>query len=101
MCGIALNGQVGYLWEEIGFWRRSQEKIYGKEGGFSYIDGKGVIWSVNGSPVIDGSFEAGFYLPILDQIFNEIGETGSFVAFCLGCKVVNIYNIWYLMLGGI
>ena len=50
----------------------------------TYIDSKCVVGSVDGSPVVDRGLETGFYLPVLDEILDQVGETSSFMGFCFG-----------------
>jgi len=52
--------------------------------GRTSVDGEGVVWSVDGSPVVDFGLEAGFDFPVLYEVFNEIWGAGCFVGFGFG-----------------
>ena len=47
--------------------------------GWATIDRELVVWAVYGSPVGNVILKASFHFPVLDQILDEIWETGCFV----------------------
>lgn len=50
------------------------------------VHGKGVFGMIDGSPVFEFGLEGGFDFPILDKVFDELGEGIGFMVHALGYR---------------
>jgi hypothetical protein len=53
--------------------------------GLGAVDCEGVVFVVDGAPIVDGRLERGFDFPVLDEVLHEFGERAGFVILLFCC----------------
>jgi hypothetical protein len=56
----------------------------------STVDGEGVVGAVNGAPFGEGELVRGLDLPVLNQVFDELGQGSGLVVRLFACRAVSM-----------
>lgn len=82
-CEVRVLGAIVFVGRDNRIVGADPEHVFGRLWRTA-VNRKSVVGTVDCTPIADVAFEACFYLPVLDEIFDEAGKTCCFMAFCFG-----------------